>query len=65
MAQLKPVKFIEETRREIKKVTWPTRKETMLTTIMVFIMVTLSAIFLFTADQLISYLIKLILRVEG
>ncbi len=48
-----PVQFINETRAEIAKVVWPTRREVVMTTIMVFIMATLTAIFFFLVDLLI------------
>ena len=48
-----PVKFINETRAEIAKVVWPTRREVVLTTVMVFIMSTLTAIFFFVVDLII------------
>jgi preprotein translocase subunit SecE len=65
MAQAKkkvsPIEFIRQVKAETKKVTWPTRKETTLSTIMVFIMVTLSAIFLFLTDQVVATIIRWIL----
>jgi len=64
MAKLKPLQFIDEVKRETKKVTWPTMAETRTATTMVFIMVTLSAVFLFAADQLINAVIKLILGIK-
>lgn len=45
-----PVKFINETRAEISKVVWPTRREVIMTTIMVFIMAALTAIFFSIVD---------------
>ena len=45
-----PVKFINETRAEISKVVWPTRREVMMTTIMVFIMAALTAVFFALVD---------------
>ena len=45
-----PAKFIQETRAEISKVVWPTRRETTLTTIMVFIMAALTAVFFAIVD---------------
>ena len=54
MAALNPAKFIREVRSEVAKVTWPTRKETMVTTGLVFLMVTIAAIFFFVADQVIG-----------
>ncbi|MBE0414460.1 preprotein translocase subunit SecE [Yoonia sp.] len=53
MAIANPVKFIQEVRAEISKVVWPTRREVMLTTIMVFIMAALTAIFFSLVDLLI------------
>ncbi len=48
-----PVKFINETRAEISKVVWPTRREVVTTTILVFIMAALTAIFFSLVDMLI------------
>lgn len=48
-----PVKFINETRAEIAKVVWPTRREVITTTIMVFIMAALTAIFFSLVDMVI------------
>ncbi|NIZ08195.1 preprotein translocase subunit SecE [Pseudooceanicola sp. HF7] len=45
-----PLQFIQQTRAEIGKVTWPTRREVVLTTIMVFVMATLTAIFFALVD---------------
>ena len=49
-----PAKFVREVRSEISKVTWPTRKETMVTTGLVFLMVAIAAIFFFVVDQVIG-----------
>ena len=57
-----PLQFIQEVRAEVSKVVWPTRRETMLTTVMVFIMATLAAIFFFLVDQVIGLGIDQILR---
>ena len=64
MAKVSPFKFMQEVRAEAQKVTWPTRKETTITTIMVFVMVTLAAIFFFAADQIIRYLVTLVLGIH-
>lgn len=53
MAIANPVKFIQEVRSEVSKVVWPTRREVLLTTIMVFIMAALTAIFFTLVDMLI------------
>lgn len=65
MAGFKPLQFFQEVKRETKKVTWPTFVETRTATIMVFIMVAISSLFLFTADQIIAGLIKFILGIKG
>jgi preprotein translocase subunit SecE len=65
MAQAKkktgPITFISQAKAEAKKVTWPTRKETTISTIMVFIMVTIAAIFLFLTDQIVATIIRWLL----
>lgn len=53
MAIANPMKFIQEVRAEISKVVWPTRREVIMTTIMVFIMAAVTAIFFFLVDVLI------------
>lgn len=56
-----PLQFLQEVRREASKVTWPTRKETTLTTIMVFIMVAIATAFFFAVDWLLGNGIRLLL----
>jgi preprotein translocase subunit SecE len=63
MAKVSPFKFLQEVRAEAQKVTWPTRRETVITTIMVFVMVGLTGVFFFAADQLIRYVVTLVLGV--
>jgi preprotein translocase subunit SecE len=65
MASFKPVQFFNDVKREAKRISWPSAKETRLSTIMVFVMVTISGLFLFTADQAIGAVIKMILNVKG
>jgi preprotein translocase subunit SecE len=61
MAIGNPIEFIRQVRQELSRVTFPSRKETTVSTIMVFVMVFISAVFLFIADQVIAFLIQLIL----
>ncbi len=63
MAKISPGQYVREVRQEISKVTWPTRKETVVTTIAVFIMVTLAAIFFLIIDQILAWLVSVILGV--
>lgn len=53
MASTNPVQFVQQVRSEISKVVWPTRREVFLTTVMVFVMATLTAIFFALVDLLI------------
>jgi preprotein translocase subunit SecE len=61
MASINPQEFAREVRREVAKVTWPTRKETSITTAMVFVMVVLAALFFLLADQVLAFLVRLVL----
>jgi len=55
MAKTNPFTFIQQVRSEVAKVTWPTRRETAVTTVMVFIMVVIASIFFLLADQLMGW----------
>jgi preprotein translocase subunit SecE len=63
MAKVSPFKFMQEVRAEAQKVTWPTRKETTVTTIMVFVMVAVASVFFLLADQLMRVAVSFILGV--
>ena len=63
MAKTSPFKFFQEVREETEKVTWPSRKETMITTIMVFVMVAIASIFFLVVDQIARTAITLILGI--
>ncbi len=54
MASISPLEFLRQVRQEVSKVTWPSRKETGVTTAMVFAMVVLAAMFFFLVDQLLA-----------
>ena len=60
MAKVNPAQFIQEVRQEVSKVTWPTRRETGISTAIVFVMVILAALFFLLVDQVLSYGVKLI-----
>jgi preprotein translocase subunit SecE len=55
MAKTSPVEFVRQVRQEAKKVTWPTRKETLVTTATVLVMIVLVALFFFFIDQIFSW----------
>jgi preprotein translocase subunit SecE len=61
MASISPVEFLRQVRQEVGKVTWPTRRETLQTTAMVFLMVILAALFFFVVDFVLGHAIKYIL----
>lgn len=61
MAKTTPTQFFQQVKAETQKVTWPSRKETTVSVIAVFIMVALAASFLFLADQIIAFLVNFIL----
>ena len=65
MAKTSPGEFIRPVKAETAKVVWPTRKETVTTTIMVGIMTMLLGLFFFGIDQLFSSLVKFLLSLLG
>ncbi len=65
MAKVNPAQFVRQVRQEIGKVTWPSRRETGITTVMVFAMMFLAAIFFLLIDQIFSWGVKLILGGGG
>lgn len=65
MTKTSPAQFIQEVRQEASKVTWPTRKETGISTAMVFVFVILAAIFFLIVDQILQFGVKLIFGLGG
>jgi preprotein translocase subunit SecE len=63
MAKTSPFKFLQEVREEAEKVTWPTRKETMITTAMVFVMVAIASFFFLVVDLVARNIITLVLGI--
>lgn len=61
MAKFSPLTYARQVKVEMQKVTWPTRQELTTSTIAVFIMVVLAAIFLFLADQILAFGVNAIL----
>ncbi|MFZ1813425.1 MAG: preprotein translocase subunit SecE [Rhizobiaceae bacterium] len=54
-AKTNPFTFFQQVRAEVAKVSWPTRRETLITSMMVFVMVILAAIFFFAVDQILGW----------
>ena len=65
MATINPLQFIQQVRSEVYKVIWPTRREVLLTTVMVFIMAALTAIFFAIIDILIRWGLEVVLTMFG
>ncbi|MDQ2101839.1 preprotein translocase subunit SecE [Azospirillum isscasi] len=61
MAKVNPAEFARDVRREVAKVTWPTRKETGVTTAMVFVMVVVASLFFLVVDQVLAFSVRMIL----
>jgi preprotein translocase subunit SecE len=61
MARSNPIQFMQQVRSEVAKVTWPSRKETIVTTLMVIVMVLFASAFFLVADQVLSFLVGLLL----
>jgi len=65
MARTSPAQFLRQVRQEVSKVTWPTRRETGVTTLMVFIFVIIMSIFFMLADWLAGGAVRFILGLGG
>ena len=65
MATLNPLQFIQQVRAEVAKVVWPTRREVMLTSAMVFFLAILTATFFWLIDRVIFSGLELVLRYFG
>jgi preprotein translocase subunit SecE len=65
MAKTSPAQFVREVRQELAKVTWPTRRELAVTTVSVFVMAIVMALFFFLVDQIIAWIVQVILGFGG
>jgi len=61
--KISPIQFFRQVRQEVKKVTWPTRKEVMQVTTIVLVIVALAAAFFFMVDVVLAAAVKFILRI--
>ncbi|PST21246.1 preprotein translocase subunit SecE [Rhizobium sp. JAB6] len=57
-----PIAFLRQVRSETSKITWPSRRETMISTVMVLVMVVFASLFFFAADQLIGWILSYVLN---
>ena len=60
MAKTSATEFVQQVRQELSRVTWPSRKETLVTTAMVFVMTFIAAAFFFAVDTALSYGVRLL-----
>lgn len=65
MAKTSPGQFIRQVRQEVGKVTWPSRRETLVSTGMVLFMVVVAALFFMSVDQILAWLVKLVFGLKG
>ena len=65
MAKTSPAQFVKQVRQEVSKVTWPNRKETMVSTAMVLVMVVLAAVFFFIVDQVLAAAVRAVFGLGG
>ena len=61
---INPLKFIQGVKQEAFKVTWPTKNDVMIGTLMVFVLATLAAIFFLLLDQIYRFLLDIILNIN-
>lgn len=64
MARTNPITFLQQVRQEVSKVTWPGRNEVVISTIMVIVLVVAASLFFLAADQVISWLVGLMLSIR-
>ncbi len=64
MARPNPIQFLQQVRSEVSKVTWPSRNEVLISSVMVVVLVILASIFFLLADQVISWLVSLMLSIR-
>ncbi|MGG5887354.1 preprotein translocase subunit SecE [Falsiroseomonas sp. HC035] len=65
MAKLDPAQYVREVRQEVARVTWPSRKETLITTGLVLALSALAAVFFLVVDQIIAYAMRMLFGVGG
>ena len=63
MANVGALQFLRQVKQEVKKVTWPTRKEVMQSLVMVIVLVALAAAFFFVVDQVLSWIVRLVFSI--
>jgi preprotein translocase subunit SecE len=65
MAKTNPAQFVRQVRQEINRITWATRRETLIASMSVFVMALIAAVFFFLVDLLLSYIVQTLLSFGG
>ncbi|MBR4106111.1 MAG: preprotein translocase subunit SecE [Alphaproteobacteria bacterium] len=63
MANVNPLQFFRQVKQEVKKVTWPSKKEVVQSLVMVIALVAITATFFFVVDQVLSWIVKLVFSI--
>ncbi len=63
MANVNPLQFFRQVKQEVKKVTWPSKKEVVQSLVMVIALVAIAATFFFVVDQVLSWIVKLVFSI--
>lgn len=61
MAKISPIQFFRQVKQEVKKITWPARKEVTRTSTMVIILVAIATLFFFFVDQILGWIVQVVL----
>ena len=65
MAKTNPAQFVRQVRQEINRITWATKRETMIASMSVFVMALIASLFLFLVDLLLSNVVQALLSFGG
>ena len=65
MAKTNPAQFVRQVRQEINRITWATKRETMLASMSVFVMALIASVFFFLVDLLLSNIVQTLLGFGG
>ena len=65
MAKTNPAQFVRQVRQEINRITWATKRETMIASLTVFVMVLIASAFFFLVDLLLSNIVQMLLGFGG
>ena len=65
MAKTNPAQFVRQVRQEINRITWATKRETMLASMSVFVMAFIASVFFFLVDLLLSHIVQMLLGFGG